>query len=178
MTALVRAARSPDYPGEIAVVLSDRPDAAGLASAQGAGIVATAFARKDFASRAEHEAAFAAAIETAGAEIVCLAGFMRLLSSAFVERFAGRMINIHPSLLPKFPGLDTHRRALNAGETEHGCTVHFVTAEMDGGPVIAQARVPVAVGDTPDTLAERVLAEEHRLYPQALAAVLRGEASP
>ncbi|GGD85869.1 phosphoribosylglycinamide formyltransferase [Aureimonas endophytica] len=176
MMALVEAARQPDFPGEIVAVLADKPEAAGLAFAAEAGIEGRAFPRRDYGSKAEHEAAFVAAIEAARADIVCLAGFMRLLSADFVERYRGRLINIHPSLLPKFPGLDTHGRAIAAGESEHGCTVHFVTAEMDAGPAIAQARVPVLPGDTPDSLAARVLKEEHRLYPQALATVLRGEA--
>lgn len=173
MAALVEAARAPDYPGEIVAVLTDRPQAAGLAFADAAGIPTGVFARADYGSKAEHEAAFAAAIDAARADLVCLAGFMRVLSAGFVQRYADRLVNIHPSLLPKFPGLDTHRRAIEAGEKRHGCTVHFVTAEVDAGPVIAQASVPVEANDTPETLAARVLRQEHRLYPKAVAELLR-----
>lgn len=173
MAALVEAAEAPGYPGEVVAVLSDQPDAAGLDFAAAEGIPARAFARKSYDSKAEHEAAFVAAIDDARADVVCLAGFMRVLSAEFVAHYAGRLVNIHPSLLPKFPGLDTHARAIAAGETRHGCTVHFVTAEVDAGPIIAQASVPVEPGDTPETLAARVLAEEHKLYPRALATVLR-----
>ncbi|WP_152045594.1 phosphoribosylglycinamide formyltransferase [Aureimonas psammosilenae] len=175
MAALVEAARNPAFPGDVVLVLSDRADAAGLHFAADNGIATSAFPRKAYASKAEHEAAFVAAIEDARIDVICLAGFMRLLSPGFTERFAGRMINIHPSLLPKFPGLDTHARAIAAGEERHGCTVHFVTAEMDAGPVIAQADVPVLPGDTAEALSARVLVEEHKLYPRALAAVLLAE---
>ncbi len=174
MQALIEAAKAPDYPAQVVLVLSDRPDAAGLAFAREAGVETAAFPRADYGSKAEHEAGFVRALDAAGVETICLAGFMRLLSPSFVARYAGRMLNIHPSLLPKFPGLDTHARALAAGETEHGCTVHYVTAEMDAGPVVAQTRVPVLPNDTPDTLAARVLTAEHALYPQALAKVLEG----
>lgn len=174
MSALARAAKDPAFPGEIVAVLSDTPDAAGLGTARAAGIPAEAITRGEHPDKASHEAAMLAAIEAARPDVVCLAGYMRLLSAAFVQRFEGRMINIHPSLLPLFPGLHTHERALAAGVRVHGCTVHFVTVEMDGGPIIAQAAVPVEPDDTPATLAARVLAEEHRLYPLALAMVLRG----
>ncbi|KAB0680691.1 phosphoribosylglycinamide formyltransferase [Aureimonas leprariae] len=173
MAALVDAAKAPDYPGEVVAVLSDKPDAAGLVFAAEAGIETAAFPRKAYGSKAEHEAAFVAAIDHAQPDLVCLAGFMRVLSADFVTRYAGRLINIHPSLLPKFPGLDTHARAIEAGETRHGCTVHFVTKEVDAGPVVAQAPVPVEPDDTPETLASRVLMEEHKLYPKAVATVLR-----
>ncbi|BDA83798.1 phosphoribosylglycinamide formyltransferase [Aureimonas sp. SA4125] len=175
MAALVEAARAPGFPGEIVAVMSDRADAAGLETARAERIAAVAVPRKDFSDKAAHEAAMIAAIEASGADLVCLAGYMRLLTAGFVDHFAGRMINIHPSLLPLFPGLDTHRRAIEAGVRIHGATVHFVTFEMDGGPIIAQAAVPVEPDDTPDSLSARVLAAEHRLYPQALAMVLRGE---
>lgn len=176
MAALIEAARDPGYPAEIIGVLSNIEGAGGLARASVAGLQTTTLPHRAFASKAEHEAAVTAQLEAWGAEIVCLAGYMRLLSPGFVQRWAGRLINIHPSLLPAFKGLDTHARALAAGVAEHGCTVHFVTAEMDGGPAIAQARIKVLGNDTPETLAARVLVEEHRLYPQALALVARGEA--
>lgn len=169
MRALIEAAAAPDYPAEIVAVIADRADAAGLETAGESGIAAHAAARRDFADKATHEAAIEARLEAARAEIVCLAGYMRLLSADFVARWRGRMINIHPSLLPAFPGLDTHRRALAAGVRIHGCSVHFVTEGMDEGPVIAQAAVPVVPGEEASTLAARVLAAEHRLYPRALA---------
>lgn len=169
MEAILKASLAEDYPAEIGVVISDNPDAAGLVTANAAGIPALAFARNTYGSKAEHEAAIRDCIEVHAADIVCLAGYMRLLSAGFVTHFDGRLVNIHPSLLPRFKGLDTHARALQAGETEHGCTVHYVNAEMDGGEIISQAQVPVQPGDTPDTLAARVLAEEHRLYPAVIA---------
>jgi formyltetrahydrofolate-dependent phosphoribosylglycinamide formyltransferase len=175
MAALVEAAKAPDFPGKIVAVIADRAEAGGLETARAAGIAAIAVPRKGQPDKAAHEAAVIAAIEASGANIICLAGYMRLLSADFVDRFKGRMINIHPSLLPLFPGLDTHRRAIEAGVRLHGATVHFVTFEMDGGPIIAQAAVPVETGDTPDSLSRRVLAAEHQLYPRALAMVLRGE---
>lgn len=175
MGALIEAARDPDYPAQIVAVLSDKPDAAGLDRAREAGIEAAAFPRRDFADKAAHEAAFLAALDAAKVDYVCLAGFMRLLSAAFIARWRGRIINVHPSLLPAFPGLDTHQRAIDAGCRIHGCSVHFVTEGMDEGPVIAQAAVPVLAGDTAETLSARVLAAEHRLYPEALAMLSRGE---
>ncbi|MBK8458252.1 MAG: phosphoribosylglycinamide formyltransferase [Phyllobacteriaceae bacterium] len=177
MAALIEAARDPAYPAEIVGVLSNVAGAGGLERAARAGIATATLAQQTFAAKAEHEAAVTARLEAWGVEIVCLAGYMRLLSAAFVERWAGRLINIHPSLLPAFKGLDTHARALAAGAAEHGCTVHFVTAEMDGGPVIAQARIKVLGNDTPETLAARVLLEEHRLYPEALR-LLAGDGAP
>lgn len=176
MAALIEAARDPAYPAEIVGVLSNIEGAGGLARAAADGVATACLPHRGFGSKAEHEDAVTAQLEAWGAQIVCLAGYMRLLSPAFVERWAGRLINIHPSLLPKHKGLDTHARALAAGDGEHGCTVHFVTAEMDGGPVIAQARIPILANDTPETLAARVLAEEHKLYTAALAMVARGEA--
>jgi formyltetrahydrofolate-dependent phosphoribosylglycinamide formyltransferase len=178
MAALIAAAAAPDYPAEIALVLSHRPDAAGLATAAAAGIPALGIDHRDFPrDRGGHEAAIDAALLAAGIEIVCLAGYMRLLTPFLVGRWAGRMINIHPSLLPAFPGLDTHARALSAGVKLHGCTVHLVTEAMDEGPILAQAAVPVLPGDTEATLAARVLAQEHRLYPLALAMLASGEAA-
>lgn len=173
MTALIEAARADDYPAHIAVVIADRADAAGLETARAHGIAALAIERAAYASKADHEAALEDALGAHSIELVALAGFMRLLSGAFLEPWAGRIINIHPSLLPKYKGLDTHARAIAAGERTHGCSVHHVTAGMDEGPVIAQATVPVLDGDTPETLAARVLVEEHRLYPRALAQLAR-----
>jgi phosphoribosylglycinamide formyltransferase 1 len=173
MAALVAASMEPDYPAEIGLVVSSNPAAAGLARAGEVSIPTEVVDHKGFKSKPEFEEALTAALESTGIEIVCLAGFMRLLSERFVDHWRDRLINIHPSLLPAFTGLNTHARALDAGVKVHGCTVHFVRAAMDNGPIIAQAAVPVLPGDTPDTLAERVLAAEHRLYPQALALVAR-----
>ena len=175
MAALISAAMDPAYPAEIVAVISDKDDARGLQTAREFSIPAIAVARKDFSSKAEHETAVRAAITKSGAELVAMAGYMRLLSGDFTTAFRGRMINIHPSLLPSFPGLDTHIRALDAGCRLHGCTVHFVTEGMDEGPIIAQAAVPVLTGDTADTLAARVLKAEHRLYPKALAMLAQGK---
>jgi phosphoribosylglycinamide formyltransferase-1 len=172
MAALIAAAADPAYPAEIAVVFSNRAAAAGLERAAEAGIATAAVSYKD--GIAAGEAAIEAALAAHGVELVCLAGFMRLLSPGFVERWRDRMINIHPSLLPAFPGLESHERALAAGVKLHGCTVHFVRSEMDSGPIIGQAAVPVLPADTPETLAARVLAAEHMLYPKALALVASG----
>ena len=176
MVSLIEAARAPDYPAEIVLVLSNRPDAAGLVRAREAGIPASAIDHKAFPDRARFDAALQAELEAAGVELIVLAGFMRILTDAFVEAWAGRMINIHPSLLPLFKGTHTHRQALEAGVAEHGCSVHFVVPELDAGPVILQAKVPVLPGDDEDKLAQRVLAEEHKLYPAALAEVASGRA--
>ncbi len=179
MEALVRAARAPGFPAEVALVLSNAPDAPGLDIARAHGIEAAAIDHRAFRrDRAAHEAALDSALREAGVEIVCLAGYMRLLTPFFVERWAGRMLNVHPSLLPAFPGLHTHARALEAGVALHGCTVHLVTEAMDEGPILAQAAVPVLPGDTETTLAARVLAQEHRLYPAALAAFAAGAPPP
>jgi phosphoribosylglycinamide formyltransferase-1 len=176
MAALIEAARAPSYPAKIVAVISNRPDAGGLATARAAGIAAEAIDHKAFSSREDFEAALEARLEAHVVDLVALAGFMRLMTSSFVERWRGRMINIHPALLPSFKGLATHERALEAGVRVHGCTVHYVTPGMDEGPIIAQAAVPVLSGDTAEALAARVLAAEHRLYPAALARVARGEA--
>ena len=176
MTALIAAAANPDYPAEIVGVLSDKVNAAGLGIAAARGVKVQALPRSDHASKESHDAAIDAALSALGAEIVVLAGYMRLLTPGFVEKWQGRMINIHPSLLPSFKGLDTHKRALNAGMRIHGCTVHFVTPEMDGGPIIAQAAVPVLISDSEDDLTARVLKAEHQLYPQALKLVAQGKA--
>jgi formyltetrahydrofolate-dependent phosphoribosylglycinamide formyltransferase len=174
MEALIKAAAAADYPAEIALVISNKEDAAGLEVARGLGVEALAIAAKPFGrDREAHERAIDAALVDRGIEIVCLAGYMRLLTPYLVGRWAGRMLNIHPSLLPAYPGVDTHARVLAAGEAAHGCTVHLVTEEMDAGPVLAQARVPVLPGDTETMLAARVLEQEHRLYPAALAGLSR-----
>lgn len=176
MSALIAAARDADFPAAVVGVVSDRADAAGLRAAQAAGIAAVVVERNGFPNRDAHDAAIEEVLAGFGADLVALAGYMRLLGEAFVERWRGRMINIHPSLLPGFKGLDTHRRALDAGVRIHGCSVHFVDRDMDGGPLIAQAAVPVLADDTEDTLAARVLKAEHRLYPKALALVCEGRA--
>lgn len=168
MEAVVRAAHSEGWPARIAAVISNRPDAAGLAFAQALGIPTAVVPSKDFPSRAEFDAALQCKIDEFAPDLVVLAGFMRILTAPFVAHYCGRMLNIHPSLLPAFPGLATHRQALEAGVSEHGATVHFVTAELDHGPLVAQARVAVLPGDTEDTLAARVLVEEHQLYPYAV----------
>jgi phosphoribosylglycinamide formyltransferase-1 len=170
MAALINAAKAPDYPAEIVLVLSDKADAPALDLARAQGVAALAIAAKPFGrDRAAHEAALDEALSAADVQIVCLAGYMRLLTPFLVGRWQGRMLNIHPSLLPAHPGLDTHARVLAAGEARHGCTVHLVTDGMDEGPILAQAEVPVLPGDTSETLAARVLVQEHRLYPLALA---------
>ncbi|MEJ8573351.1 phosphoribosylglycinamide formyltransferase [Microbaculum marinum] len=176
MAALVEASRAPDFPAEIVLVLSNRPDAKGLETASAAGIATEVIDYRGKGSRKAFEEGASSAIERSGAEIICLAGFMRLLSPGFVERWHDRLINIHPSLLPAFPGLNTHERALEAGVKITGCTVHFVRAEMDNGPIIVQAAVPVSHKDTAETLAKRVLAVEHRVYPLALRLVATGRA--
>ncbi len=169
MEALLRAASDPEYPAAIPLVISNRPEAAGLAVAREAGAEAVCIDSRVFGrDRAGHEAAIDGALRERGIGLVCLAGYMRLLSPVLVGRWAGRMLNIHPSLLPAFPGLDTHRRALEAGVRVHGCTVHWVTLGMDEGPILAQVAVPVLPGDDEAALAARVLAQEHRLYPLAL----------
>ncbi len=178
MEALLRAAADPAYPADIVLVLANNPDAPGLDIARAAGIAAAAIDHRPYRrDRAGHEAALAEALDAAGVEIVCLAGYMRLLTPFLVARYGGRMLNIHPSLLPAFPGLDTHARALAAGAKLHGCTVHLVTETMDDGPILAQAAVPVLPGDNEATLAARVLAQEHVLYPLALRAFIDGPAA-
>lgn len=175
MEALARAAGADDFPAEIALVIANRAAAPGLAIARDLGLRAEAIPGRDFgADRESHEAAIDSALREAGCEIVCLAGYMRLLTPFLVGRWSGRMLNIHPSLLPSFPGLETHERALAAGVRLHGCTVHLVTERVDEGPILAQAAVPVLREDTPESLAARVLVQEHRLYPAALAAFVSG----
>lgn len=158
----------------VSAVISNRADAAGLALAAGRGVPTAVVAHRDYATREAFDAALAAEIDRHAPRLVALAGFLRVLTPGFVARYAGRLMNIHPSLLPEFPGLDTHARALAAGAKRHGCTVHFVTEQLDGGPVIAQAAVPVLPGDSAEALAARVLAQEHRIYPQAIRWFLDG----
>ncbi len=176
MMRLVEAAAERDFPATIVGVVSDRSDAMGLRYAESKGIATRVVERKSFASKDLHDAAIHKELSALGTEIVCLAGYMRLLTTPFVETWAGRMINIHPALLPAFKGLDTHRRALDEGVRLHGCTVHFVTPEMDDGPIIAQAAVPVLPDDTEEALAARVLKAEHHIYPLALSLVAAGKA--
>ncbi len=178
MAALIEAAKAEDYPAEIALVVSNRPEAAGLPRAQAAGIATAIIDHRPFgADRAAFERTLDAALTAQRIDLICLAGFMRLFTPWFVGRWSGRMLNIHPALLPQFKGLHTHRRALEAGVERHGATVHFVVAEMDCGPIVAQDSVPVLPGDTEETLARRVLDVEHRLYPRALRLVAEGRAT-
>lgn len=176
MAALIAAAAAPDFPAEIVLVLSDKPDAAGLETARSAGVSVEAVDRKGFADKTAFEAAITQQLEAADVDLICLAGFMRILSSGFVSHWLDRIINIHPSILPAFRGIDTHRRALEAGVKVHGCTVHFVRPEVDDGPIIAQGVIPVLADDTEDSLAERLLAVEHRIFPMALRLVASGAA--
>jgi formyltetrahydrofolate-dependent phosphoribosylglycinamide formyltransferase len=173
MEALARAAQAPEYPAEIVLVASSKAGAAGLETAAALGLPTAVVPSRDHPSRDSFDAALTQALESHGTEAIALAGFMRILTPGFIRRWQGRIVNIHPSLLPKYPGLDTHARALAAGDTEAGCPVHIVTETLDDGPTLAQARVPIVGGDTPETLAARVLEAEHRLYPQALADFLR-----
>ncbi|MGD9784324.1 MAG: phosphoribosylglycinamide formyltransferase [Hyphomicrobiaceae bacterium] len=174
MASLIEAARAPDYPAEIALVVSNRPEALGLERARAAGIEAVAIDHRGFATRMAFEARLHAQLLEAKIDLICSAGFMRMLTGSFVDRWKDRQLNIHPSLLPAFPGLDTHARALREGVKLHGCTVHFVRLEMDTGPIVGQAAVPVLPDDTPDTLAARVLEAEHVIYPHALRLVASG----
>jgi phosphoribosylglycinamide formyltransferase-1 len=175
MTALIEAAKADDYPAEIALVVSNRPDAPGLSRARSAGIATAVVDHTLFGDeRAAFERALDGELRKNRIDLVCLAGFMRLLTPWFVARWSGRMLNIHPSLLPQFKGLHTHRRALEAGVKRHGATVHFVVPEMDSGPIVAQDSVAVRDGDTEATLAARVLEIEHQIYPRALRAVAEG----
>jgi phosphoribosylglycinamide formyltransferase-1 len=175
MTALIEAASEADFPAAIALVISNRPDAKGLELARARGIATAVVDHRAYASREAFDAALAAKLADTHIELVCLAGFLRMLTAGFVEAWRGRMLNIHPSLLPEFKGLDTHARALAANAKIHGCTVHFVVPELDSGPIVLQARVPVVEGDDADSLSERVLAAEHRIYPAALKLVAEGK---
>ena len=175
MAALIEAAKAPDYPAEIVGVLSNRAAAPGLQTAAANGIATASLAQSKFPSRELFEDAMTQLLEGWEIDYVCLAGFMRILGEDFVNHWQGRMINIHPSLLPAYKGLHTHERVLADGATEHGCTVHFVTPGLDEGPAILQARIPVLPEDTPHTLAARLLVEEHRIYPQALQMLAGGQ---
>jgi phosphoribosylglycinamide formyltransferase-1 len=178
LQAFIDAAADPAYPCEVVAVISNRAGVFGLERAARAGIPAEVLDHTAFASRDAFDTALADRIDAHAPDIVILAGFMRILTPGFVARYDGRLLNIHPSLLPKYPGLHTHQRAIDAGDAEAGATVHLVTEELDGGPVILQARVPVLPGDTADTLAARVLAEEHRIYPEAARLVTLGRWEP
>ena len=173
MVRLVESMGEAGHPGRPVLVLSNVPGAGGLARAADLGVPTAVVDHRPFGKdRAAFEAEMQRHLENAGAQVICTAGFMRILTPVFINNWAGRMLNIHPSLLPKYKGLHTHARAIEAGDTEAGCSVHEVTAELDGGPVLGQARVPILPGDTPETLAARVLVEEHRLYPRVLRAFL------
>lgn len=173
MVALAEAAREPDFPATLALVVSNRPGAEGLATAAAMGLETLALPHKAYPDREAFDSALSAALKMHDIDLVVLAGFMRILTPGFIRQWEGRILNIHPSLLPKYQGLDTHARAIAAGDSEAGCTVHVVTERLDDGPVLAQAQVPILPGDTAEELAARVLAEEHRLYPQAVAAFAR-----
>lgn len=176
MAALIEAAQAPDYPAEIVGVFSNKATAPGLDFARAHGIETTSVSHKDFDSRESFDAEIEKVLQGWQAEFVCLAGFMRIFSLGFAQRWTGRMINIHPSLLPKHKGLNPQQQALDAGDAESGCTVHWVTPELDAGPTILQRRVPILPGDTADTLAARILVEEHIAYPEALALLASGKA--
>lgn len=179
MTLVQDMLGDPSHPAAPCLVLSNVPGAGGLEKAQALGIPVTTVDHRPFGKdRAAFEAALSEALEAHAPDVICLAGFMRILTPDFINRWSGKMLNIHPSLLPKYKGLHTHARALKAGDTEAGCSVHEVTAELDGGPVLGQARVPVIPGDTPETLAIKVLRQEHRLYPAVLKRFLSGERAP
>jgi len=179
MEALVAAARDPNCPFEIALVLANKPDAGGLATAAAEGIEALCVDQKPFGKdREAHERAIDAALRERGVQVIALAGYMRILTPFLVDAWEGRMLNIHPSLLPAYPGLDTHARAIAAGEAEAGCTVHLVTAGVDEGPILGQARVPILPGDDDHSLAARVLEQEHRLYADTLATFCLGLGAP
>jgi phosphoribosylglycinamide formyltransferase 1 len=175
LQALLDAAADPAYPAEIALVISNIPGVYALERAAAAGVATRVIPHKGFASRADFDAAMDVALREAGIEVVCLAGFMRLLTAGFVEGWRGRIINIHPALLPSFKGLHTHQRALDAGVKLHGCTVHLVTPDLDDGPILVQAAVPVLPGDDEDSLAARVLNQEHAVYPLALRLLAEGK---
>ena len=173
LQSLIEACKDPEYPAQIVLVISNIPDALGLKRAEEARIPTRTIPHKDFAAREDFESQVTKAMQAAGVELICLAGFMRLLSPSFIDNWLGKILNIHPSLLPKFVGLDTHRRAIDAGESEHGCTVHIVTADLDMGPILLQETVPVYMGDTPSVLADRVLEQEHKIYPKAVLEWIR-----
>jgi formyltetrahydrofolate-dependent phosphoribosylglycinamide formyltransferase len=168
MEKLIDASAQPDFPAQIIGVLSNKEDAGGLVFAKAKGIPTFVIPHKNYSTRTEHDAAMHEVLSGLNPNIIALAGYMRIMTPEFVSKWQGKMINIHPSLLPKYKGTHTHERALEAGDVEHGCTVHFVTAELDDGPIIAQAKIAVLGNDSPDTLSARVLVEEHNLYPRAL----------
>jgi phosphoribosylglycinamide formyltransferase-1 len=174
MEAVVRACSDEGWPAQIAAVIANRPDAAGLAFAASHGIATAVVDHRQFSGRDSFDAALAQEIDGFAPDLVVLAGFMRVLTPGFVDHYAGRMLNVHPSLLPSFPGLKTHQQALDAGVRLHGASVHFVTSRLDHGPIVAQAAIPVETGDTPATLAERVLATEHIIYPRAVRWFVEG----
>ena len=174
MQAILKVAAAERWPAQIAAVISNQPNAAGLDVARAAGIATSAINHRDYPDRELFDAALAELIDQHSPDLIVLAGFMRILTPGFVNKYFGRLINIHPSLLPSFPGLHTHQQAIDAGVKVHGATVHFVTAELDHGPIIAQAVVPVLDDDTEDTLAARVLEQEHRIYPQAVLDLISG----
>ncbi len=176
MLALARDIGAPDHPAEVCLVLSNRPEAGGLAKAAAMGLPVAAVDHRTFGGeRSAFEAALAGPLRESGAEVICLAGFMRVLTPQFIAAWQGRMLNIHPSILPLFPGLDTHARALAAGMAVHGCTVHEVTAELNSGPILGQAVIPILPQDTPETLAARLLPVEHQLYPAVLRRFAAGD---
>ena len=177
MEAIVKAAAAEQWPARVAAVVSNRADAEGLQFAQAHGIATAIVANRDYATREAFDSALQQTIDRYQPDVVVLAGFLRILTAGFVEHYAARMLNIHPSLLPAFPGLHTHRRALEAGAKTHGATVHFVTPELDHGPIVAQAEVEVRAGDTEDSLAERVLEQEHIIYPRAVRDFIEGRLS-
>lgn len=174
MQAIIRAAAAEQWPAQIVAVICNRPQAKGLQIASDAGIATVVVDHQSYADRTAFDAALAAAIDQFAPDLVVLAGFLRILTTEFVSRYQGRMLNIHPSLLPSFPGLATHRQALSAGVRVHGATVHFVTPDLDHGPIVAQATVPVEENDTEATLGSRVLEQEHRIYPQAIRDFIEG----
>ncbi|MFM0468392.1 phosphoribosylglycinamide formyltransferase [Paraburkholderia strydomiana] len=174
MEAIVRACSDEGWPAQVAAVIANRPDAAGLAFAASHGIATAVVDHRQFPDRDSFDSALAEQIDRFSPDLVALAGFMRVLTDGFVDRYAGRMLNVHPSLLPSFPGLKTHQQALDAGVRLHGASVHFVTSQLDHGPIVAQSAVPVVAGDTPATLAERVLATEHIIYPRAVRWFVEG----
>jgi phosphoribosylglycinamide formyltransferase-1 len=174
MEAIVRACSDEAWPAQVAAVIANRPDAAGLAFAASHGIATAVVDHRQFPDRGSFDAALAKEIDSFAPDLVVLAGFMRVLTAGFVDHYAGRMLNVHPSLLPSFPGLKTHQQALDAGVRLHGASVHFVTSQLDHGPIVAQSAVPVETGDTPAMLAERVLATEHIIYPRAVRWFVEG----
>ena len=176
LQALIDACADPDFPGKIALVISNRPKAGGLERAGKAGIQREVIDHKDFDNREDFEAALNDALRTAKIDYICLAGFMRVLTAGFASDWRGRLINIHPSLLPSFEGLHVHERMIEAGVKLAGCTVHFVAAEVDNGPIIGQAAIPVLPGDNAETLADRILEQEHKLYPACLRMLIEGKA--